>query len=331
MKKATLILIALGIASLASSQTTLESYMKRVPVLPRDSCNITRAAMESFVSQISALIDELDSDIEERGRIADENAEENRSTMEDNVVKQMQQQYGMSDADINSLKNAKNLSPADKQALANKMMMQQTNISMDEAKNMSKMSEAGKKAYAEAYAAEAMATAQVEPKKQTGNENARTMLALTNEQQALINKIQSGQQKIAGMYAAIENDPTGKAILARISKWHEKLVSMMGEVSDSEAKYIDSLSLLITNEHIRYCELFTPKYREVLRQDLANFKASLPDCRRLDEVSGELMKIQTGVAAPPESAETTSLAALNTYLGNLKNAYKYKLYYPEDN
>jgi hypothetical protein len=331
MKKTVLILIALSIGLMASAQTAFESYMKRVPALPRDSCNISRANAESFAQQVSALTEELTNDIEERNRKSNEYAEENRGAMEDNAIKQVQQQYGMSEEDINKMKDSKNMTDAEKQAMANKMVMQQTNMSMSEIQNMSKMSEAGKKAYTEAYATEAMASAQADPKKYSPDKNAGKLYSLTNEQQALNQKIIAGQQKIANMYAAIENDPEGKAMLDKISKWSAKLTSMMGEVSDYEAHVMDSIGGLITKEEIKYCNKFTPRYRAVLKQDLANLKASLPDCNRFDEVTGELMKLQTSIDAPPEIAETTSLQALNSYLGNLKNAYKYKLYYPEDN
>lgn len=331
MKKLAFIVIVLCIASIASSQTVFDSYMKRVPALPRDSCNISKTNAESFVQQVSVLTEELTNDIEERNRKSNEYAEENRGAMEDNAMKQVQQQYGMSEEDINKMKNSKNMTDAEKQAMANKMVMQQTNMSMSEIQNMSKMSEAGKKAYTEAYATEAMASAQADPKKYAPDKDAGKLYSLTNEQQALNQKITAGQQKIANMYAAIENDPEGKAMLDKISKWSAKLTSMMGEVSDYEAHVMDSIGGLITKEETKYCNKFTPMYREVLTQDLANLKASVPDCNRLDEVTGELMKLQTGVDAPPESAETSSLGILNAYLGHLKNAYRYKLYYPEDN
>jgi hypothetical protein len=331
MRKSALILIALSIASMTSAQTVFDSYMKRVPALPRDSCNITKAGMESFVQQCSVIGEELSNYIEEIRRKSDEYAEENRGNMEANAMKQVQQQYGMSEEEINKMKNSKNMTDAEKKALANKMMMQQTNMSMEEIQNMSKMSEAGKKAYTEAYATEAMANAQTDPKKYAPDENARTLFNLTNEQQTLNQKITGGMKKTENMYAAIENDPEGKVMLDKISEWNKKLTSMMGEVSDYEAHIMDSLGILITKEEIKYCNKFTPKYRAVVKQELANLKASIPDCNRLDEVTKELFKLQTGVDAFPENSEISSLGLLSTYLGHLKNAYKYKFYYPEDN
>lgn len=315
---------------MASAQTTFESYMKRVPVLPKDSCNITKAGVESFVQQCSILSEELSNYIEEIRRKSDEYAEANRGTMENNAMKQVQQQYGMSEEDMNKLKNSKNMTDAEKKALANKMVTQQTNMSMEEIQNMAKMSEAGKKAYAEAYATEVMANAQADPKKYAPDNNAGKLYSLTNEQQTLNQKITGGMQKTEKMYAAIENDPEGKIMRDNMAKWHEKLMLMMGETSASEEKIMDGLSDQIKDEEIKYCTKFTPRYREVLKQELASLKASIPDCNRLDEVTKELFKLQTGVDAFPENSEISSLGLLSTYLDHLNNAYKYKLYYPED-
>jgi hypothetical protein len=47
MKKTALILIALSIGIMTPAQTVFESYMKRLPELPKDTCNISKADMES--------------------------------------------------------------------------------------------------------------------------------------------------------------------------------------------------------------------------------------------------------------------------------------------
>ncbi len=135
--------------------------------------------------------------------------------MEANAMKQMQQKYGMSEEDMNKMKNSRNMTDAEKKALANKMVMQQTNMSMSEIQNMSKMSEAGKKAYAEAYATEAMANAQADPKKYAPDNNAGDLYKLTNEQQTLNQKITAGQEKIAICTLQLKMTRKGKQCLTQ--------------------------------------------------------------------------------------------------------------------
>jgi hypothetical protein len=330
MKKILSIIIAFGFPILLSAQSTFESYLKRTPALPHDSCNISKNEAENFKQQVTAIIAELDNDIENRNRAISQYSDDNEELMKNNVVNQMQQQYNMSDEDVAKMKEGDKLSDEETEALANKMIMQQTNMTLEEAKNLSNMSEAGRQAYAEAYYTEAMATQGAQS--QT-NVNSSTMntYQLNSEQQTVRNKIMAETQRINNQYAAIDNDPSGKTMTDKISQWNSKLVSMMGIVSDKDAKTMDSLGLLIQKEQIKYCDKFTPKYRAVLRQDLANLKALLPDYRRLDEITGEMMKVQTGVAPAPESKDISSLKALLAYLNNLEDAYQYKLYYTDNN
>lgn len=143
-------------------------------------------------------------------------------------------------------------------------------------------------------------------------------------------KITVNSQKIGNQYAAIENDPSGQEMLKKIETWHNKLMSMTG-VDYGQGKKMDSLSVLIKNEQIKYCNKFTPKYRAALRLHLAILKSSLPDYQRLGEITSELTKAQAGIAIPPESKEIATLEALKEYLGKLKDANKFKLYYSESN
>ncbi|MCU0456678.1 MAG: hypothetical protein MUE74_10280 [Bacteroidales bacterium] len=334
MKRLFLLTAALLFSLLTIAQTAFETYFRRIPPLPRDSCNITRQSKDAFEEKVNSLIDEISEDIDARNRKANEYAEGNRGSMEANAIKNLQQQYNISDEDINKMKSSKGMTEAEKKAMANNIMMQQTNISMEEAQKLAKMSEAGKKAWAEAYAAEAQANAQSSPKAAAAPAgmpgSAMALSKLQQEQQSLIGRINSGNERIAARYAAIDNDPSGKIMLNNISIWNSKLTSMMGIVSDKEAKTMDSLSVLISREQKKYCDKFTPGYRTVLRDDLANLKASVRDYNRLDQVTGDIMKTQTGVAPAPEMSEISSLSALKGYLGHLKDAYKYKLSYPEE-
>jgi len=330
MKRILLILVAAGIVLTGAAQTRTQEYMKKIPALPKDSCNATRSSVEGFVSQVSALRDELVTEIEGIREAVDSHMESNADVAEANAMKQMAQMYGMSQADINKLKNAKDMSDADKQALANKMMMQQANMSMDEAKNLSKMSEAGRKAYAEAYAVEAMATAQNDPNQEAKSNNAKNMYQSGVAQQAAISKINEITTRIAALYSPIEKDPERQKMLDRMKAWNNQLTSMMGIVSDGEARIMDSLSLRIQNEQIAYCNKYTPQYRAALRKHLQTVKASMPDYKKFGDINAETTKIQTGIDMPEEGKELASLEAIADYLRALEEVYRYKLYYSDE-
>ncbi len=162
MKKIIFSLVAISIAVLVSAQTKTANYMKKIPSLPGDSCNVSRAGIESFKTLVSIMSEEISNDIGTLKKLEKKSVPNEEAAAKEAALKQMSQ-YGMSQEDMEKMKNAKNMSAADKQAMANKMMQQQTNMSPDEIKNMSKMSDAGKKAYAEGYATEAMAASKANP------------------------------------------------------------------------------------------------------------------------------------------------------------------------
>jgi hypothetical protein len=330
MRKLMLILAASCIVLTGAAQTRTQEYLKKIPALPKDSCNAKRESVEGFVNGVSALRDQLTNEIEVIREAVDSHMESNADMAQENVMKQMSQMYGVSQADIDKMKNAKNMSDADKQALANKMMSQQTNMTMDEAKNLSKMSEAGRKAYAEAYAAEAMAVAKNDPGQTARNNYAGNLYETNTAQQAAYSKISEINSRIIALYSPMENDPERQKMLDRMNAWNSKLTSMMGIVSDGEARIMDSLSLRIKNEQIAYCNKYTLQYRTALRKHLQIMKSSMPEYKRFGDISAETTKAQTGIDMPAEGKELASLEAIEEYLKALQNAYRYKLYYSED-
>ncbi len=330
MKTLFLAIILLLSGIMVNGQITPEALLKKAPSLPKDSCNISRADKEAFVQQVNALMEETDNEISRLNQEIEKGGTNNEERAKEAALKQMSQQYGMSEEDIAKMKNAKNLSAADKQALANKMMMQQANMTMDEAKSLSKLDDAGKKAYAEALATEKMAEVQANPKQQPVNNTGGNMQALVVEQQTLTGKISANSQKIGNLYASIDNDPSGKEMLRKIDEWHKKLMSMTG-IDYGQGKQMDSLSVLIRNEQVKYCSKFTPRYRAALRQHLALVKASIPDYRKLGAITAEMIKMQYGLVLSPENAELGGMQAVNEYLGKLGNAFKYNLFFPEEN
>jgi hypothetical protein len=328
MKKIICSLIAISFAVLVSAQTKTADYMKKIPALPRDSCNVSKAGAESFKTQVSILEEQLKGEIDNLNETVDQHMKSSAGAAQERAMKQMSQQYGLSQADIEKLKN-KNLSAAEKQEIANKMMQQQTNMSMEEVQKMGTMSDAGKKAYAEAYATEAMAANQADPKQQAKNDAAKSQYDMVSSQQAINSKISAIGQKIAALYSPIESDPERQKMLDRMDIWHNKIMSMTG-IDYGQGKQMDSLAVLIKNEKIAYCNKYTPKYRAALRRHLEILKTSLPDYQSMGNITAEVTKTQTGIEMPAECRETFALQAIDGYLEALQDVYDYKLYFPED-
>jgi hypothetical protein len=328
MKKIIFSLVAISIAVLVSAQTKTANYMKKIPSLPGDSCNVSRAGIESFKTLVSIMSEEISNDIGTLKKLEKKSAANDEAAAKEAALKQMSQ-YGMSQEDMEKMKNAKNMSAADKQAMANKMMQQQTNMSPDEIKNLSKMSDAGKKAYAEGYATEAMAVSQANPESQPADNKPQNISELLSQQQSIAGRISGYEQSIGNIYASIENDPSRQEMLDRIDNWKSQYGRMIG-VDYGQGKQMDSLALLVKKEQIKYCDQFTLKYRAALRQHKQMLNSALPDYQKLGEVISQVTMAQTGIAPPPECTEIGALEAIHEYLGKLNKTYKFKLYFPED-
>lgn len=326
MKKIVIVCVTLLIVVSVQAQTLTEKYLKMTPVLPKDTCNITRVAVDNFVNQVSQLSEQLSSEIESLENMANNQMKDNEEVAKANAMKQMSQQYGLSPEQMQKMQSGK-MSEADKQALANQVMQQQTNMSMGEVQNLSKMSDAGKKAYMEAYGTEMAAAGQTPQNKQNAT-YANNMNQLMAEQQAVMGRLNASGQKISELYAGIENDPNLQKSYQNIEKWKSKQMSMVG-VDYGQGKQMDSLGMLIQKEQVKICDKYTPKYRAAVRQHFDILKTSLPDHEKLSGITAELTKIQTGIVLPDEYTEVGKLQSLKGYLSSLKDAYKFKLYFPE--
>ena len=89
MKKIIFSLIAISIAALVSAQTKTVDYMKKIPALPRDSCNVTKAGAESFKTQVSSLSDEISNEIGRLNRLAKKSAANDEAAAKEAALKQM--------------------------------------------------------------------------------------------------------------------------------------------------------------------------------------------------------------------------------------------------
>jgi len=329
MKKFLFFLAAVAFTAMAPAQVKTNEYLKKIPAIPRDSCNVTKANAELFSASVGTIIEQLKADIDNLSELQDNNMENNKETAEQTVMNQMSAQYGISQADLEKIRNKKDMTDAEKKELANKMIQQQANMSLEEAEKLSKMSEAGKKAYAEAYATEAMATSQTDPNQKARSDNAKNMYELAQAQQNINNKTSSITQKESDLYLPINNDPERQKMLDRIDKWNSQIMAMAG-IDYGQGKQMDSLAVLIKNEKIKYCNTYSPQWRSALRQHYKMLIASIPDFLEFGKANAAMTKAQTGIDTPKECLEIGSLSAILQYLQALQGVYSCKLYYPEE-
>lgn len=327
MKKLSILCAYCLIIVSVQAQALTEKYLKMIPSLPKDTCNITRASIDQFVTQVSTLSDQIVSDKELLENRSETQMEGNEEAAKAQAMQQMSSQYGLSPEQMQQMQSGK-MSEADKQALANQVLQQQANMSMGEVQNFSNMSEAGQQAYAEAYGTEMMATGQTSQNQQNAT-TTKNLNELVAQQSALNSKINTTGEKISSLYAAIENDQQLKTSKQNIEKWQSKLMSMTG-VDYGQGKQMDSLAMLIKNEKIMICRKYTPRMRAALKEDFQLTKSMIPDMNQLWKTTAEITRLQSGITLPSEQMDIGTLGILEGYLERLEDAYQYKLYFPEE-
>jgi hypothetical protein len=327
MKNLVFTITALFLTQVLAAQTTATDYLKRVPDIPVNVCNATGSARDAFLNNVRNLSSVIHEDAANRSRETEEYMKSNEDQMKANMMRKS----GMSDEDLMKLQSGEEMSDAEAQAMADKILKQQANISLEEAKNLSKMSDAGKEAWAQGYAAEQMAVAQANPGQNKGfNEENMSMYELLSEQSTLRNKVAGMENQLRQQFIALDKDAeTAKALLeAELKPFYTELNSINdGEGSTrADVEHAERVIEKIHEKQDAYCLKFTPRMLEFIEQCKESYAKALPDYDRLEEIQFQVTSLQTGTSLIVPGKGMYAIQAVDQYLGYLVEAFRYKLY-----
>lgn len=330
MKNLFLALLAIAFSTVMQAQITAADYFKKAPAIPAKNCHLAGVQQDAFEDALQVLIDEVNADAKKRSQQADDYMNAHQDEMQANTMKNI----GVSDEDIKKLQSGKDLSEAEKNEMANKMIQQQANMSLDEAKNLKNMSKEGQQAWAQGYAAEQMAMAQANPGQiKAANQATMNQYELLSEQTSLRNKITSQEEALKQQYQALDAEAeTEKAKLAvELKPFYDELNSINDGEGSTQAD-VDHAAKIIKKIHDRqdlFCEKFTPRMLDYIKQCKAGFESLVPDYDRMEELQFQIIASQTGTKLTTAGKGNFSLQAVSQYLGYLSQSYKYKLYRTE--
>ncbi len=327
MKNLVLTIITLCLTQVLLAQTTAAEYMKRAPGIPVNICKTTGSDQDAFIDAVRNLSSVIRKDAQTRSKEADKFMEANEVEIKTNMLKQS----GMSDEDIKSLENGKEMTDAEAMALADKMIRQKANISLEEVENVSKMSEAEKQAWAQGKAVGQLAGAQANPGQIKGtNDTIMSLLDLISEQTSLQNKVLTKENQLREKYMAIDQDAiTANLVLGTALKpFYDELNRINdGEGSTkADTEHADRVMKKIREKQDAYCEIFTPRMLEFIKECKNYFAEALPDYDRLEEIQASITATQTGLKPMTAGKGMNSLQAVDRYLEYLVGAFRYKLY-----
>ena len=323
MKIIWVIAILLFSVLFSKAQVTPEAFIGLIPGLPNNACRLTESQRNEYLQKVSDVEDQINEVIEKKNEEANVKAEE----IEKLTKKNFSSQYGLSEANVEKLNNSADLSEKDEEALIDKAMQEKLNMSYDESKALSKMSESGQEAWGQAYAAEQTATGMADSEKtKTDMQKNMTVVELAKEQDLLIKKLNSpAKQKIADL--ANEEAALRAKLDTALRPLYEELYKINdGEgATETDLKHRGKVLKEIELQQLIYCDALTPKYYDIMEKWLSKIKSDLPDYYRLEMVSSEMTKRSTGVNKESGSQGLLALQALRDYIYELNSAFKFAL------
>jgi hypothetical protein len=328
MKKLSLVILLTCMLFSNAYPQLASSFLANIPDLPKDPCLMTEEQQHEFNNQVNILLKELEEVISPKKKAIEKEAVGSRNEIE----KKMVQEYGLSNAELQKLKN-KELSKEEKKAIADKMLQEKTGISMEEVEDLKKMSKEGKKAWAEGYATQQMAMMtpntdgskseeQIDMEKNLVKN--RKMHDLMQEQQVLVNRIAASDKKFAIRMIELEKEDSIASILLKVQL--EPLLEKLSEDPQPTDDERDQIMLVIRRHEKNYCQTLSPQLMDIYDETLISLKKLMPDFKRLEEINADLNKNLIGVNKDLSSPGLFELEAVDSYVHLLLNTFKYVKY-----
>jgi|GEM_PF-5844764 len=322
MKKITLMITGFLLASSVFSQQSVESFVPEIPG-PESICGLKIKDKDKVMSDIREFSDRVKEEIRYRKKDQDKKEEEYRKQAEAHIA----DQYGLSQADINKLKNSENLSEAEEERItremANKMMMNSAGISMEEIESF-KDDTTGMTAWAQGYSTQKMAEQSIDPEKAKREQmHSMSMYELANTQKNLTDSLFAIESKFGKMFKELDDDTTGKKTLRELDSLQAKLYSMMG-VDYGQGPEMEAILASMKSKSMAYCNKFSSRYNEILTDYRRYVVSSIPAWKRLQVITEKMNEKQAGIKMQ-ETPGTMALESIDRYMYRMLSMDKYYL------
>jgi hypothetical protein len=318
MKKFKFLVLFFMLSVVSLCQVTPEAFMSMLPAIPSNQCEDNKENRDEFFARIDTVSFLIDEEIAKRNDDSDAESE----VIEDQMMKNLANKYGLSQEELQSLQNDENLSEEEQAKLINKVMKKKDDISLKEVKNLDSLDENGLNSWAEALGDQKKAEIQYDPEK---NQEQQLQYKNRYELGLLRKNLADSLQKVDSVFIQkfieIDEDSVRKIMFDNILKLSEEVNSLMNGGTKEE---IGVAVKKLNAEMDKYCNIFTPKYLKVLRKYESYIKSSLPACYRLEKIVAKHSSLQTGVQVK-NNPGYIGIKKVREYLKKLSEAYKYNL------
>jgi hypothetical protein len=274
----------------------------------------------------------LDSLCELRKKELEERIKKLKPDIEKNIAKD----YGLSDSDVQKLKNKK-ISDKEKKALMEKMLQEKTQISLGEIEQLKKMKKGKNKegllAWSDAYTTQKMA-------EMTTGDSTKTPeqieMEKNLEKNAKLNNLMKEQKTIVDRIAAVDKRITNKMIEFNIEdsaqtyilnknvKPLEKMLMEDYPTKEQQRVIYEKMALL----HLNYCNKISPMYMDIIRDLRVSTEPILPLYDKLEILNAEINAKTMGIKEWPTSPGLMQLDAVSSLAHAIADIYKYTIVIP---
>jgi hypothetical protein len=349
MKKNFLLAIISICPLLLLGQSSPIQFFDELPHPPSGVCNMRGEFRGQFLTKLLPYRHKLDEEL----KYLTKDEKKNKKQLEDDMTKKVAADFNMSPEEIQKLRNTKKMTKAQKDSIANKMLMQSNmNLSIEEMRDAKKMTKEGKKAWATSIANEQSAEIQGNPTKFTRPDtSSRTAADIAKEINELQIELGSGAQRsdvslgkktkdtlqsaivsgtvlIGQKMDEIEMDTSRTKRLKEMKEIRLEADTLIGDDAKPGGKK-DMLMQKLRNMQISYCNVYASKYEELLSQYRNTLSINLAKYNQLDKLLNEQNRKLTGSDVNMVQPGYSAYRAIEQYFGRLSEVFRYAVYDPQ--
>jgi len=304
MRSIITIALSLLFVSTAYAQDDPKSYLSRIPALPNNVCSMSDSEREKYLEKVDKIYQELLSKIEAKEESSQKNNEQGLETIKKDMENKMKQDYGLSATDIQNMEND-DLSDEEREAIGNKMLQQKYNVSINDLKNVSEMSENEQQAWIESYAGKQTADVQNHKEATIDAENKKNMnmAELQKEQISLNNQLTVFASKYDNKLKDLEKKESAAKI--ELKNELDKILKALfkqypgagggeegGGINEEDRKRDAIYEEKREKLQQQHCNEFSLSYYNIVKEKISELPAQLPLIKRFVEISNQLYQSQ---------------------------------------
>ncbi len=309
-----IILLSL-VVSKVLAQTSPEEYLSAVPVLNINPCSASFEEKQKFREDLDKISNAMKDDMEARQQEAEQLNEANRDQERINgLIK-----AGYSREDAIKLQNADNMSEAELMALANQMMMNKNNMTVDDYKRAADLDTAAQLRWSKAHSTEMMADMDAE-KLEKDQLALKRDIDLQVEFQFQRDKMRAGESKYIQQLDTLDKEAREARLV--LEKEIEKARADLEKCETGQCEQIRERMRVLRDD---FCNEFTPEYLVIIEQYRIYIEKNIPEYYKLEELQMKSLKSQTGTKDPNYKPGSMPLGMVESYISVLNDAFKYSL------